>query len=149
VARNEWKYVADVETDLEPGLPPVPCVAGEINQVFLNIIVNAAQAVADVVDEASGDKGRILVSSRADGDWVEIRIADTGPGIPPEIQDRVFDPFFTTKDPGQGTGQGLAIAYRVIREKHGGHLSLVSEPGQGTTFIIRLPLEKPAPGAAP
>jgi PAS domain S-box-containing protein len=141
VARNEWKYVADVETDLDPGLPPVPCVAGEINQVVLNIIVNAAHAIAEVVNETSGEKGRILVSTRPDGDWAEIRVADTGPGVPPEIQDRVFDPFFTTKDPGKGTGQGLAIAYRVIREKHGGNLSLSSKPGQGTTFIIRLPLE--------
>ncbi len=147
VARNEWKYVADVETDLDPGLPPVPCVAGEINQVVLNGIVNAAQAIAEVVDESSGEKGKILVSSRADGDWAEIRVTDTGPGIPPEIQDRVFDPFFTTKDPGKGTGQGLAIAFRVIREKHGGQLSLSSEPGQGTTFIIRLPLEPGTPGA--
>ncbi|MBU1741139.1 MAG: histidine kinase, partial [Proteobacteria bacterium] len=140
VARNEWKYVADLETDLDPDLPSVPCVAGEINQVVLNLIVNAAQAIAEAADESSGEKGRILVGTRADGDWAEIRIADTGPGIPPNIRERVFDPFFTTKDPGKGTGQGLAIAYRVITDKHGGAITLTSEENHGTTFVIRLPL---------
>ena len=141
VARNEWKYFAEVQTDLDPALPLVPCRAGELNQVFLNIIVNAAQAIAEKVAEGSLDKGLIQLSTRKLGEEVEIRVADNGPGIPPEIKDRIFDPFFTTKEPGKGTGQGLAIAHRVITELHGGELAVESTPGQGTTFIIRLPLE--------
>ncbi|MBU0513791.1 MAG: HAMP domain-containing histidine kinase, partial [Proteobacteria bacterium] len=99
-----------------------------------------AQAIAEVIDGASGNKGKIRVTTRRVGDEAEIQISDTGPGISPEIRDRIFDPFFTTKEPGKGTGQGLAIAYRVIRDTHGGSLTCASEPGQGTTFFIRLPL---------
>jgi len=140
VARNEWKYVADVETEFDPALPPVPCLAGEMNQVMLNIVVNAAQAIAEVIDEGSGNKGRIRVTTRRVGDKAEIQISDTGAGMSPEIKDRIFDPFFTTKEPGKGTGQGLAIAYRVIRDTHGGSITCDSAPGRGTTFTIRLPL---------
>ncbi|MFH1036137.1 MAG: PAS domain S-box protein [Pseudomonadota bacterium] len=139
VAKNEWKYVAEVSTDLDPQLPSVPCVPGEVNQVLLNIIVNAAHAIADVVKEGQGAKGLITISTRKVDQYAEIRIADTGTGIPPAIRDRIFDPFFTTKAPGKGTGQGLAIAYRVIVDKHGGQLAVESEEGCGTTFIIRLP----------
>jgi len=117
-------------------------VPGELNQVFLNIIVNAAHAIADVVKEAQGSKGQIKISTRQMGDDVEIRIIDTGPGIPEELISRVFDPFFTTKPPGKGTGQGLAIAYRVVMDKHGGHLSVENLPGQGACFVIRLPLKE-------
>jgi signal transduction histidine kinase len=141
VAKNEWKYVAEVATDLDPQMPAVPCVPGEINQVLLNIIVNAAHAIAGVVKEGQGSKGLIRIRTRLVGQNAEIRISDTGTGIPHAIRDRIFDPFFTTKAPGKGTGQGLAIAYRVIVDKHGGQLSVESEEGSGTTFIIRLPLE--------
>ena len=140
VARNEWKYVADVETDLDPDLPLVLCLPGDLNQVFLNIIVNAAHAIADVVGDGSKGKGKITVKTRRDGDWVEIRISDTGTGIPKEIQDRIFDPFFTTKEVGKGTGQGLTIARTVVVEKHGGRIWFETEEGRGTTFIIRLPI---------
>ncbi|HOM16515.1 MAG TPA: PAS domain S-box protein, partial [Thermoguttaceae bacterium] len=113
VSRNEWKYVADVEKQLDPNLPPVVCAPGECNQVFLNLIVNAAHAIADQCAAHPGSKGRITVRTRQDGDWVEIQIEDTGAGIPPEIQSRIFEPFFTTKPVGKGTGQGLAIARSI------------------------------------
>jgi PAS domain S-box-containing protein len=148
VAKNEWKYVAEVVTDLDHALPPVPCVPGEVNQVFLNIIVNAAHAIADVVQEGQGSKGQIKISTRLVGQEAEIRISDDGPGIPAAIRQRIFDPFFTTKAPGKGTGQGLAIAYRVIVDKHGGALEVESTEGVGTTFVIRLPLEESSRGGA-
>jgi len=141
VSRNEWKYVADLDTDLDGALPPVCCLPGELNQVFLNLIVNAAHAIGDVVGDGAERKGKIVVSTRRDGDWVEVRIADTGPGIPEEIRERIFDPFFTTKEVGRGTGQGLAIAHNVVVDKHGGTVTFESKTGAGTTFIIRLPIE--------
>ena len=140
VARNEWKYVADAVTDFDPHLPLVPCLPADLNQVFLNIIVNAAHAIADVVGDGAGGKGTLTVSTRAAGDWVEARIADSGTGIPEAIRSRIFDPFFTTKEVGRGTGQGLAISHVVVVEKHGGTLTLESEVGRGTTFVIRLPV---------
>lgn len=141
VSRNEWKYVADLETDLDGGLPHIYCLPGELNQVFLNLIVNAAHAIGDVVGGGGECKGKISVSTRRDGSWVEVRIADTGAGIPEEIREHIFDPFFTTKDIGRGTGQGLAIARNVVVDKHGGTISFESKTGAGTTFIIRLPIE--------
>ena len=140
VCRNEWKYVAEMELDLDPKLPPVPCHAGEINQVVLNLTVNAAHGIQEQLGNSSDTKGRITISTEQVGDAVEIRIADTGCGIPPEIQAKVFDLFFTTKPAGRGTGQGLAIARAAVVEKHGGSIDMVSEPGEGTTFIIQLPL---------
>lgn len=143
VARNEWKYVADVVTDLDPHMPPVPCIPGEVNQVFLNIIVNAAHAIKDAVQGRGDVKGTITVATRVVDEWCEIRIADTGTGIPEKIRHRIFDPFFTTKEVGKGTGQGLAIAHSVVAEKHKGQLTFQTEEGRGTTFIIRLPLDSP------
>lgn len=145
VARNEWKYVADMETDFDPSLPPVPCLPGELNQVFLNLIINAAHAVGEVVDKESGDKGLIRVATTRTGDLAEIRISDTGRGIPEEIQGRVFDPFFTTKEVGKGTGQGLAISRSVVTSKHNGSIRFETEEGRGTTFIVRLPLDHGPP----
>lgn len=144
ISRNEWKYVAEVETDFDQDLPPVPCLPGDLNQVFLNVIVNAAHAVADVVGDGREQKGLIRVSTRRDGNCVEVRIADTGTGIPESIQRRIFDPFFTTKGVGKGTGQGLALAHRIVTDRHRGSISVDSAPGQGATFIIRLPLEQPS-----
>ncbi len=140
VARNEWKYVADVQMELAPDLPRVVCLPGEINQVILNVLVNAAHAIADVVHGGEKGKGTITISTRHDGDWVEIRIRDTGTGIPEPIRARIFEPFFTTKEVGRGTGQGLAIAHQVVVEKHHGTITFETAVGQGTTFIIRLPL---------
>jgi PAS domain S-box-containing protein len=139
VSRNEWKYVADLTTDLDPGLPLVYCVAGEFNQVMLNLIVNAAHAISDVF-KGSGRKGAIRVSTRRKEECVEIRVSDTGGGIPEAIQSKVFDPFFTTKPVGKGTGQGLAIAHTVIVKKHRGTIGFETAAGVGTTFIIQLPL---------
>jgi signal transduction histidine kinase len=139
VSKGEWKYLAELTTDFDQDLPPVPCLAGEFNQVILNLIVNAAHAIADVVKD-SGGRGKIHITTRRAGTAVEIRVSDTGCGIPKAIQSKVFDPFFTTKPVGKGTGQGLALAYGVIVQKHGGDIRLESEPGNGTTFITRLPL---------
>lgn len=140
VARNEWKYVADVETDLAENLPLVPCLTDEMNQVLLNLLVNAAHAVAEKTVGTGGGKGTISFTTRLAADMVEIRISDTGTGIAPEIREKIFDPFFTTKEVGKGTGQGLAISLDVIVNKHGGSLSVESVPGEGATFIIRLPV---------
>ncbi|MFH0729844.1 MAG: response regulator [Pseudomonadota bacterium] len=145
VARNEWKYVAEVETDFDPDLPFVSCLPGEINQVFLNLLVNAAHAIEEVVKGRENGKGRILISTRAQKETVEIRFRDTGGGIPETIQHRIFDPFFTTKAVGKGTGQGLAIAHSVIVEKHGGTLKFETQLNVGTTFIIQLPLSEKGP----
>ncbi|HJT86508.1 MAG TPA: ATP-binding protein [Bryobacteraceae bacterium] len=139
VCKNEWKHVAEVTTDLDPDLPPVPCVAGDFNQVMLNLIVNAAHAISEVVKN-SGGKGAIQISTRRNESVVEIRVADSGAGIPESIRSKVFDPFFTTKPVGKGTGQGLAIAHAYIVQKHKGSLTFESEPGRGTTFLIQLPL---------
>jgi PAS domain S-box-containing protein len=140
VARNEWKYVADLETEFDPSLPLVSCLPGEFNQVILNLIVNAAHAIADVVKKGGPEKGKISVQTRNCTEWIEIRIQDTGTGIPKKAQSRIFDPFFTTKEIGKGTGQGLSIARSVIVDKHGGSIHFETEEGKGTTFIIRLPL---------
>lgn len=146
VAHNEWKYVADLETVFDENLPLVPCLLDEFNQVILNMIINATHSIADAGSERNSHKGKITITTKqADNQWAEIRIADTGGGIPCEYQNRIFDPFFTTKEVGKGTGQGLAISHNVIVEKHKGHLSFETEPNNGTTFIIRLPLEKNYP----
>jgi signal transduction histidine kinase len=142
VSKNEWKYVAELTTDLDPELPPVPCVAGEFNQVILNLIVNAAHAIGDVV-RGSNQKGSIRIGTRRDGEWVEVRVSDTGTGIPENIRAKMFTPFFTTKEVGKGTGQGLAMAQSVIVKKHQGTIRFESEIGVGTTFVVRLPLGVP------
>jgi len=139
VARNEWKYVAELETDLDPNLPPVLGVTGRLNQVILNLLINAAHAIQQVVGDGSRNKGKILLTTRHDQDWVELSVRDTGAGIPEGIRGRIFEPFFTTKPVGQGTGQGLALAHSVIVQEHGGRIWLDSEVGQGTTFFVRLP----------
>jgi signal transduction histidine kinase len=140
VASNEWKYVAEVDMDLDSNLPTVHCSPAEFNQVVLNMVVNAAHAIADVVGDGGKGKGKIRVKTRPDGEWAVVEISDTGAGMPAHIQQRIFEPFFTTKEVGKGTGQGLAIAHNVIVDKHGGTIKVVSAPGKGTTFIIRLPI---------
>jgi PAS domain S-box-containing protein len=139
VARNEWKYVSDVVTEFDDGLPAVVCYAGDINQVVLNLIVNAAHAIKAKVKE--GEKGKITVRTRHEDDFAEICVADTGTGILPGIQGKVFDPFFTTKDVGKGTGQGLSFSYTVVVKKHGGKIWFDTKPGKGTTFFVRLPIK--------
>lgn len=139
VARNEWKYVADLEVDFDPSLPPMACQPGEFNQVILNLIVNAAHAIAEVIAKGGPAKGKIRIQTRNSEQWAEIRIQDTGSGIPEKVRSRIFDPFFTTKAIGKGTGQGLAIARSVVVNKHGGSIHFETEEGAGTTFVIRLP----------
>ncbi|HTZ96936.1 MAG TPA: PAS domain S-box protein [Terriglobales bacterium] len=140
VAHHEWKYVADVETHFDPQLPLVHCLAGEFNQVILNLLINAAYAVRQVIGNDSGNKGKIVISTRGDQHWVEISIQDTGCGIPEESQSRIFEPFFTTKPVGQGSGQGLALAHATIVRKHGGRIWFETAPGKGTTFFVSLPV---------
>jgi PAS domain S-box-containing protein len=138
VAHNETKYIADVVTDFDSSLPLVPCLLGEFNQVILNLLMNAVHAIADN-PRPDGQKGTVRFVTRGLEDSVEIQVSDTGGGIPESIRDRVFEPFFTTKKVGKGTGQGLAIAHRLIVSKHGGDIWFQSEVGKGTTFYIRLP----------
>jgi signal transduction histidine kinase len=138
VARNELKYVADVETSFAD-LPPLLCHLGDLNQVFLNLLVNAAHSIGEVVTQ-TGKKGKIRVETREEGDSVVVAISDTGAGIPPEIRSRIFEPFFTTKGVGKGSGQGLALARAIVVEKHGGNLTFESEVGKGSTFYIRIPI---------
>ncbi|MBI3445399.1 MAG: hypothetical protein HY055_08540 [Magnetospirillum sp.] len=137
VSRSTWKHIAQVVTQFDPVLPMVYCHPGEMNQVFLNLIVNAAHAI-----EESGKPlpGTIRVSTRAEGDWVEIEVADSGTGIPEQIRERIFDPFFTTKVVGKGTGQGLSICYDVAVAKHGGQILVGGRPGEGAIFTLRLPI---------
>jgi two-component system NtrC family sensor kinase len=150
VCRNEYKYVADVELELGE-LPPVPCNLGEINQVLLNLIVNAAQAIEEGRGQqaADGDElrpGKIRISTAVDHGHAVLRISDNGPGIPKALQERIYEPFFTTKEVGRGTGQGLALARATIN-RHCGSLECDSAPGHGATFTIRLPLERSGAGA--
>jgi signal transduction histidine kinase len=141
IAHNEYKYVAELDTQFDD-LPPIECYLGEVNQVVLNLLVNAAHAIADVVKD-TGNLGKLTVRTRLDGDGIEISIGDTGTGIPETARENIFDPFFTTKEVGKGTGQGLAIARSVVVNKHGGTLRFETECGKGTTFFIRLPIATP------
>ena len=141
VSRNEWKYVAEMDTDFDPDLPMVHCLPDQLNQAILNLIINGAQAIAETGASVPSNPGRIHISTRHGEKWVEIRVSDTGGGIPEEIRERVFDPFFTTKEVGKGTGQGLSIIYDVVVQKHGGSIDFISGPNEGTTFILRLPIK--------
>ena len=141
ITRNEWKYVARLITDFDSTLPAVPCYRAEFNQVILNLIVNAAHAIEDLNGRNSPEQGTIKISTGRDGNWAEIRICDTGVGIPEAVRHRIFDLFFTTKAPGRGTGQGLAIAHSVIVEKHNGTINIETKESQGTAFILRLPID--------
>lgn len=144
VSRNEWKLLADPFLDLDPQLPQVACMRNEIGQVFLNIIVNAAHAIADKLGEnPEGKKGKIRIVSRVEGSIVKLTFTDSGCGISKENLQKIFDPFFTTKEVGKGTGQGLTISYDIITSKHGGTLEATSEEGVGTTFTIALLVNPP------
>jgi len=138
IVAGEVKHVADIDLDLAASRP-VRCHIGEIQQVLLNLLVNAAHAIAERHGD-SGSRGTIRVATRDDGEDMVIAISDTGVGIPLELRGRIFEPFFTTKPIGKGTGQGLPIARALIVEHHGGQLTLDSTPGVGTTFTLRLPV---------
>jgi len=144
ISRGEWKDVAEVRTSFDPSMPLVPCIPDEFNQVILSLLINAAQAIRSLGDEGKAT-GVITVTTLWNEPWVEIRVSDTGPGIPMNLRHRIFEPFFTTKDVGKGTGQGLYIANVSVVKKHGGTLTFECPPGQGTTFLVRLPAkDKPA-----
>jgi signal transduction histidine kinase len=136
VANNEIKYVADVETDFAD-LPLVHCHLGDINQVVLNLVVNAAHAIGS----AGGSRGTIRVSTRREDGHVVIEVADNGTGVPADIADKLFDPFFTTKEVGTGTGQGLPLVRTLVVDRHGGTIDFTTEPGHGTVFTVRLPAQ--------
>jgi PAS domain S-box-containing protein len=141
VCRNEWKYVAEIEKKFDKTLPQIPCFPDALNQVFLNIIVNAVHAIAEA-SSAPEDKGVITITTRQRGQYAIIDISDTGTGISEENMKKIFTPFFTTKEVGKGTGQGLALARSIIRDKHDGDISFKNNPEKGTTFTITLPLEQ-------
>jgi len=144
VARNEWKYVAEIETLLDEALPLVVCYLGAVNQVILNLVVNAAHAIKEKIKD--GEKGKITVCTKARGEFAEISVTDTGTGIPEAVRSRIFDPFFTTKEVGKGTGQGLSQAHAIVVKKHGGKIWFESKSGQGTTFFVQLPIGEPDAG---
>jgi len=141
ISRNRWKLIAELTTDFDDALPACPCLIGELNQVFLNLIVNAA----DAINEKPGRQGLglINVSTEAKNGNVIIRVRDNGAGIPKKNQNQIFNHFFTTKDVGTGSGQGLAISRDIVVNKHGGSINFESKDGVGTTFIISLPMEAP------
>ena len=147
VARHEWKYVADVRTEFARDLPSVPCLRNEFNQVILNLIINAAHAVAERTRDGADGKGTISIATELVDGEVEVRVRDNGAGIAKEVGPRVYDPFFTTKGVGKGTGQGLSIARSVIVNRHNGSIRFESVLGEGTCFFVRLPLARVAPEA--
>lgn len=138
ICRNEWKYHADLELSLTPDLPKVACHIGELSQVWLNLIVNAAHAIKACPDIGHG---LIQISTAERNGAIEISITDNGGGIPEEIRGQIFDRFFSTKESGEGSGQGLAICRDIVAGQHGGDIELWSEWGKGTRFTVRLPLE--------
>jgi len=142
ISRNEWKYDCELELDLDPDMPEVPCIESEFNQVMLNLIINAVDAIKDSNKTGRSVSGFIKIKTSHDDDNAIIEIEDNGMGIPEKIKDRIFEPFYTTKEVGKGTGQGLAISHSIIVEKHSGSLYFTSEEGKGTTFIIKLPLRE-------
>jgi two-component system NtrC family sensor kinase len=139
VGRSEYKYVAEIVTEFQ-ALPPVKCHAGELNQVILNLLINASHAIADAAAD-SDQKGLIKVSTRLESNTVLISVSDTGTGVPESIRHRIFEPFFTTKEVGRGTGQGLAISHNIIVNRHGGSIDFESAPGRGAVFHVRLPCD--------
>lgn len=138
ISRNEWKYDADLELSLDPDLPKVACNIGELSQVWLNLIVNAAHAIRAKPDLP---RGLITVTTSSGDGMIDVTIADNGTGMSDDVRARVFEPFFSTKEAGEGSGQGLAISRTIIAEQHGGDIALWTEAGQGSRFTVRLPIK--------
>jgi PAS domain S-box-containing protein len=154
VSRHEWKYVAEVTTDLCAALPPVPCIADQVGQVILNLIVNAAHAIGDTLKERHRERGRIQLRTYPTATHAVIEIEDDGTGITDTVRARLFEPFFTTKPVGKGTGQGLALVRTIVETNHRGLIELETQVGHGSTFRLRLPFQAapdiaPPPNAAP
>lgn len=143
MCRSQWEDVADVVRDFDPELPPLTCLAGELSEAILNLIVNAAQAIRDAVRQGTIRRGTIAIRARRKPPWAEIRVEDNGTGMAPEICGKVFEPFFTTRDVGEGMGQGLTVAHAIVVHQHAGAITFDTQPGQGTTFIVHLPLDTP------
>ena len=141
MARNDWKHVAELSTDLEAGMPNVRCHRAQVNQVIMHLVRNAAEAIAEKVGDDPKEKGMIRISTRSDRRWAEFCISDTGCGITEEVRPKIFDPFFTTKDGKNSVGEGLALCKSVVEDNHGGTIRFESVPSTGTIFIIRLPFE--------
>jgi signal transduction histidine kinase len=139
ISRNAWKRVAELDLELASSPLIVSGLRDELGQVLLNLIINAVDAIADA-PPSEGGLGRIRILTRVAGDWAEIVVEDSGCGISPSLLSKIFEPFFTTKQVGRGSGQGLAIAYHIVTDKHGGELLVDSTPGKGSTFTVRLPL---------
>jgi signal transduction histidine kinase len=149
ISRNEWKYAADLVTQLDPALPQIPCSVGEINQVLLNLIVNASHAIQEATDgKDPPQRGRISIRTYSEAPFVVIAIRDTGSGIPEHVRGRIFDPFFTTKEVGKGTGQGLYICHNIVVKNHLGKIQFDTDVGVGTEFRIYLPQRGARPGGA-
>lgn len=143
VTRNQWKYVADLQWDLDPNLPCIHGLPAELGQVFLNLLVNAADAIGER-SPLLETRGLIRVTTRSLPEAVEIRIDDNGKGMTEEVLKRIYDPFFTTKGVGKGTGQGLTVCYQVVVNLHGGSIQCESTPEVGTSFVLHLPLDEPS-----
>jgi signal transduction histidine kinase len=141
VAENKWKYIANMELDLETSLPLMPCFLDQFNQVILNMIINSVHAIEEMRSESDEGKGNITIRTRHLNSSVELAVTDSGIGMDDTVKTKVFDSFFTTKEVGKGTGQGLAIAGDIIRNKHHGEIEVISAVGKGSTFIIRLPMK--------
>jgi PAS domain S-box-containing protein len=147
IARNEYKYVAELELDLDEQMPLVYCVPDDINQAVLNLLINAADAVEQVISPDAGEKGRITLRTVARPGWADIHVIDTGQGISEDVRDKIFDPFFTTKEVGAGVGQGLSVVHGKVVKRHGGKIDFTTTPGKGTEFVISLPIDGPAASA--
>lgn len=146
ISRNSWKYAVELELDLQEPLREMAGFPSDLRQVVLNLIVNAADAIVECNGKETGKLGALVIRTSEQNDVIKIEVTDSGCGVPEEIRERVFDPFFTTKEVGKGSGQGLAITYDIVVNKHGGSIDLQSELGVGTTFVVTLPREdKPLP----
>ena len=144
VSKNEWKYVSNIQSEFDPSLPSIMGYPGDLNQAFLNIIVNGAHAIEKRQQDGDKREGVLTIKTSATDDWLIIEIGDNGCGIPQSDADKIFDPFYTTKPVGKGTGQGLSITHSVIVEKHHGQIEVKSAVGEGTTFTLRLPRKETA-----
>ncbi|MFP4168868.1 MAG: sensor histidine kinase [Desulfonatronovibrionaceae bacterium] len=137
VTKNAWKYDAEMRLELQEDLPEIKAIRGRINQVFLNIIVNAVDAIKD---KAATKKGLITIKTESGPEMVTVAVSDTGTGMPGEIKERIFDPFFTTKEVGKGTGQGLSIVHSIVVDQHKGSIKVDSKPKEGTVIQVSLPV---------
>jgi signal transduction histidine kinase len=146
IARNHWNHVANLRVDLDPDIGEFPALPAPLSQVILNLLINAADAIAEKLGSDPVERGEIIVRSYSTGDGVGIEVQDSGCGIPENIKDRIFDPFYTTKEVGKGTGQGLAIAYDVVVNRHQGRIDACASPGGGTLFCVWLPKYRVAAG---